>query len=544
MPGRPIATTLPKEQAPVTEIPSGELSSTARGSRSTPRSTPAPESRSDTPLDVRLALQQRAAKNFRRHVVRAFRRVGVLVLADLVAFESMRTLFRALRDHAAGGDRLAAVLQSRLPSGYLGGWQFATALVMGLYVTGNYGPGDDRRNSRRLFAGCAFGVALPLWIPLWTQGPGIVLLQFVATVLLVWAGVAVERFTIDRLVAMISPAERRAARTLFVGPAAACRAAALNPAITESGEFRDKGFVDLHTPPAADAVGSIVEFPRLLHATGAEVVVACGYLPDTTLHDVAEAALSAGCQLLSVPRSISIAGVQPAVVWRQGHPLMELTAPSLKGQQLVVKRLVDIVGATVALLLASPVMLLAAIAVKLDSPGPVFFRQERIGTGGRRFQVWKFRTMQTGASDAAHRELVTRMLVGEEIGTVHTDASGRPVYKLINDSRVTRIGRFLRRASIDELPQLFNVLSGDMSLVGPRPPLYYEFEAYDHWQYDRLRVRPGITGLWQVSGRNLLTYRQMCELDVEYVREWSILLDFKILLKTVPVVLFNSGKAS
>jgi exopolysaccharide biosynthesis polyprenyl glycosylphosphotransferase len=477
-------------------------------------------------------------------VVRAFRRVAVLVLADLVAFELMRTLFRAVRDHAAGGEELAAVLQSRLPSGYLGGWQFATALVIGLYVTGNYSPGDDRRDPRRLFAGCALGVALPLWIPLWTQGPGIVLLQYVATILLVWAGIVAERFTIDHLVAMVSPPERRAARTLFVGHAADCRAASRNPAIVQSREFRQKGFVDLHTPPAADAVGSIMDFPRILHSTGAEVVVACGFLPDHTLHDIAEAALSAGCQLLSVPRSISIAGVQPAVVWRQGHPLMELTAPSLKGQQLVIKRAIDLVGASVALLLASPVMILAAIAIKLDSPGPVFFRQERIGTGGRRFNVWKFRTMQTGASDAAHRELVTRMLVGEEISTAHTDASGQQVYKLVNDSRVTRIGKFLRRASIDELPQLFNVLSGEMSLVGPRPPLPYEFEAYDHWQYDRLRVRPGITGLWQVSGRNLLSYRQMCELDVQYVRSWSILLDFRILLRTIPVVLFNSGKAA
>jgi exopolysaccharide biosynthesis polyprenyl glycosylphosphotransferase len=248
--------------------------------------------------------------------------------------------------------------------------------------------------------------------------------------------------------------------------------------------------------------------------------------------------------VLSIPRSISIAGLSPTVVWREGHPLMELSAPSLKGQQLILKRMVDLVGASIMLLLAAPVMLATALLIKLDSKGPVFFRQERIGTGGRPFRVWKFRTMQTGASDAAHRELVTRMLVGEEIGTAHLGADGTPVYKLVNDSRVTGIGRVLRRTSIDELPQLFNVLKGDMSLVGPRPPVSYEFEAYDHWQYDRLQVRPGITGLWQVSGRNLLTYRQMCELDVQYVRDWSLYLDFKILFKTIPVVLFNSGKAA
>jgi len=136
------------------------------------------------------------------------------------------------------------------------------------------------------------------------------------------------------------------------------------------------------------------------------------------------------------------------------------------------------------------------------------------------------------------------MIAGDDQTTSHTGEDGRKVYKLVKDDRVTRVGAFLRRTSLDELPQLFNVLRGDMSLVGPRPPLDYEIAAYDHWQYDRLQVLPGITGLWQVSGRNLLTYRQMCELDVEYVRNWSLFLDVLILLKTVPVVLFNRGRAA
>jgi exopolysaccharide biosynthesis polyprenyl glycosylphosphotransferase len=536
-----ITTSVPKP--PLVE-PAAPVGTSPPRPESAPPTLPLRGARAETPIDVRLALQQRAAKNFRRHLVRGIRRVGVLVLADLVAFQLMRTVFRAIRNQAAVGADVAGVLQSRLPSGYLGGWQFAAALILGMYVTGNYNHGDDRRDPRRLFAGCALAVALPLWMPLWNEGPGIVLLQYTLTVLLVWAGIVAERLMLDKVVATISPNGPRGARTVFVGNSADCRAAARNPAIAESGDFKVKGFVDLHTPPAADAVGSIMEFPRILHETGAEVVVACGYLPDHQLQDIAESALSAGCQLLSIPRSISVAGLQPTVVWREGHPLTELSAPSLKGQQLVLKRMVDLLGASLGLLLAAPVMLVTAVLIKLDSKGPVFFRQERIGTGGRPFQVWKFRTMQTGASDAVHRELVTRMLVGEEIGTGHLGTDGKPVYKLVNDSRVTRIGGFLRRTSIDELPQLFNVLKGDMSLVGPRPPVGYEFEAYDHWQYDRLQVRPGITGLWQVSGRNLLTYRQMCELDVQYVRDWSLYLDFKILLKTIPVVLFNSGKAA
>jgi len=152
--------------------------------------------------------------------------------------------------------------------------------------------------------------------------------------------------------------------------------------------------------------------------------------------------------------------------------------------------------------------------------------------------------MTHGASDAAHRDLVTRMLTEDEAGTAHTAGDGAKVYKLVRDDRVTRVGAWLRRYSLDELPQVFNVLTGEMSLVGPRPPVPYEVERYDRWQYGRLQVPPGITGLWQVSGRNLLTYRQMCELDMEYVRHWSLWLDLKIVLKTFPVVLFNSGRAA
>ncbi len=496
------------------------------------------------PVEVRLALQRRAAGNFRRHLFRAVRRVAVLMLADLGTFELMRVALRSLRDQATGGSDLARMLQVTLPTGYLGGWQFAAALLLGLWITGNYAPGDNRRSGRQLLAGCAFAVALPLWLALWSEGASLVLFQYALTVFLVWAVIMGERLLIDRVVALVLPVEHRAARTLFVGPAAACRTAMGNRAFSRSPDHLAVGFVDLSLPPAADALGSIPELPQVLQRSRAEAVVACGYLSDAQLHDVTEITLLAGCQLLSLPRTISVAGVQPAVVWRQGQPVVELSAPSLKGQQLFMKRTLDLLGASLMLVVASPVMLLAAIAIVLDSRGGVFFLQDRIGTGGRTFKVWKFRTMVYGASDTVHRDLVSRMIRENDPEAGQAAGDGRPVYKLVNDARVTRVGRWLRRTSLDELPQLFNVLKGEMSLVGPRPPLHYEFEAYDHWQYDRLQVRPGITGLWQVSGRNLLTYRQMCELDVEYVRQWSLYLDLKILLRTVPVVLFNSGRAA
>ncbi|MGH7658545.1 MAG: sugar transferase [Gemmatimonadales bacterium] len=509
-----------------------------------PPEEPLPGLRYQTPVGVRLGLQRHARTNLRRHVLRALRRFVVLLIADLAALELVRLIMGASRGEVILGVGLRESLDTMIARGTLGGWQLASALILGLYLTGNYDAGHDRRDPKRLFAGCALAVALPLWIPFWQQGPSLILPQYLVLLVMVWGAVVIERLTVDRLIRLVFPVDRHAARTLFVGEAGACRDSALNPTLAKSGDFQSVGFIDTAPRAAPDALGAMDDFTSVLHDSRAEVVVACGYLTDDRLHDVAEISLAAGCHLISVPRSIAVAGVQPNLIWRDGQPLMELTAPTLKARQLVVKRAMDLVGATFALLVALPVMVAAALAIKLDSPGPVIFRQDRIGIGGRRFRVWKFRTMRNGASDAAHRDLVTRMQAGDEVGTAHRTSEGRQVYKLVNDDRVTRVGQFLRKTSIDELPQLFNVVRGEMSLVGPRPPLPYEFEAYDQWQFDRLEVRPGITGLWQVSGRNCLSYRRMCELDVQYVRNWSLFLDFRILVKTIPVVLLNSGKAA
>lgn len=212
-------------------------------------------------------------------------------------------------------------------------------------------------------------------------------------------------------------------------------------------------------------------------------------------------------------------------------------APALAS---VTKRGLDIGLAVVLLLLTSPIWLIAALLVKATSPGPILFRQERIGAGGVPFVCLKFRTMHDGVSDGAHRELVTRMLNNRERST---DGNGDP-YKVNGDSRVIPVGRWMRRTSLDELPQLINVLRGEMSIVGPRPPLRYEVESYEDWQQERLAVRPGITGLWQVSGRNNLTYHEMCTLDIEYIRSWSVATDLLIMLSTPWVMFIDRGGAS
>jgi lipopolysaccharide/colanic/teichoic acid biosynthesis glycosyltransferase len=190
-----------------------------------------------------------------------------------------------------------------------------------------------------------------------------------------------------------------------------------------------------------------------------------------------------------------------------------------------IKRAVDVALALVALIVLAPVMLAVALAVRLDSPGPLLFRQERCGRGRRPFTVLKFRTMFDGVSPEAHRRYIERL--------AHSEADAEPgLKKLVGDPRVTRVGAFLRRASLDELPQLVNVLRGDMSIVGPRPALEYELEHYRPEHFARFDVRPGLTGLWQVSGRNTIGFVGMLDLDVEYSRTSSPRLDAKILLRT------------
>jgi lipopolysaccharide/colanic/teichoic acid biosynthesis glycosyltransferase len=197
------------------------------------------------------------------------------------------------------------------------------------------------------------------------------------------------------------------------------------------------------------------------------------------------------------------------------------------------KRLVDLVGAGVALVLTAPVLLVAWAAVRLTSPGPVLFRQERVGHGGTGFVLLKFRTMYVDTDDSIHRAYVTRMLTegAPERG------GDRGLFKLEQDPRVTRVGDLLRRTSIDELPQLFNVLRGEMSLVGPRPCLPWERDLYNERDLRRFDVLPGITGLWQVSGRSTLSMRQALDMDVDYAEHQSMTLDVSILARTVPSLL-------
>ncbi|MFN6962617.1 MAG: sugar transferase [Pyrinomonadaceae bacterium] len=220
-------------------------------------------------------------------------------------------------------------------------------------------------------------------------------------------------------------------------------------------------------------------------------------------------------------------------------PMVRLFREPLSDAERFLKRASDIAIAALAMLVTLPVWLAAALWIKLDSRGPVLFKQERVGMDGRIFLCYKFRTMHAGADESIHRDTYRKNIAG----IPHADADGdEPLFgKIPNDPRITRAGRWLRRSSIDELPQLLNVLRGDMSIVGPRPPIPYEVEDYDIGHRKRLEMKPGITGLWQVSGRSRLSFEEMVRVDLYYIENWSIWLDLKIVLLTLPAILRGEG---
>lgn len=233
---------------------------------------------------------------------------------------------------------------------------------------------------------------------------------------------------------------------------------------------------------------------------------------------------------MSVSTLKPLHALEPAQAHAPAADLPLETHPSLLGINWVLKRSIDVVGAAVGLVLLAPVLLLVAFAIRLDSRGPIIFRQKRVGLNGREFYMYKFRSM---ANDAEARK--------QDLLALNEVKDG-PIFKMALDPRVTRVGRFIRKTSIDEFPQLVNVLFGQMSLVGPRPPVPEEVKQYSPREWERLSVMPGATGLWQVSGRSDLgSFRKMVQLDLEYISSWSVVGDISIIFRTVPAILKMEG---
>jgi exopolysaccharide biosynthesis polyprenyl glycosylphosphotransferase len=223
-----------------------------------------------------------------------------------------------------------------------------------------------------------------------------------------------------------------------------------------------------------------------------------------------------------------------------GIPVIHLGQPGIYGWRRLLKRAFDVMAVTLGLVVISPLLLIIAILIKLDSPGPVLYKQKRIGEHGQPFMMLKFRSMQVDADPRIHQAHVAR-LIEQNLGLDPAKAGGPSSLKMEDDPRVTRVGKFIRKTSLDELPQLFNVLRGEMSLVGPRPPIPYEVELYQDWHKRRFEALPGMTGLWQVKGRNRVSFDEMVRMDLEYIERQSLWFDIKILAQTPLAVITGRG---
>ncbi|MEA2204445.1 MAG: hypothetical protein QOE77_1221 [Blastocatellia bacterium] len=284
-------------------------------------------------------------------------------------------------------------------------------------------------------------------------------------------------------------------------------------------------------------IGDIRGLPDAIRQSGAnEVIITDPSIPGELLFDVMmQSGRGRGIEFRIAPSLFNCLPSKTEIDQIGAMPMISLFRSPLSGLARVTKRTFDLILTILALTILAPVWLVIALLIKLDSRGPVFYKQERVGMDGRVFLFYKFRSMRVGSDDAVHREFQRQYISGRPETNLGDEE--RPVYKLHRDVRITRVGRILRRTSLDELPQLFNVLRGDMSVVGPRPPIPYEVESYELWHRKRLDLKPGLTGLWQVSGRNRLPFEEMVRLDLYYIENWSLLLDLKIILRTLPVML-------
>lgn len=341
----------------------------------------------------------------------------------------------------------------------------------------------------------------------------------------------VERQVRDRL-------RRRglgADRVLIVGAGVVGRAVMRSILARPELGYRPVGFVDDDPSKQENdigpfrALGGTADLPVILQREAVEeVIISLPWISHRKVLEIIADSQRQGVRARFVPDLLQMSLSQVDTDEINGIPLIGMKQPRLKGWHIAVKRFIDIAVSSVALIVLGPLFLLIAVLIKLDSRGPVLFKQTRLARGGEPFTCYKFRSMYEGAE--------------EELSQLADKNETRgPIFKIRDDPRVTRPGKFLRRFSLDELPQLVNVFRGDMSLVGPRPPLASEVEEYEDWHHDRLRIPVGLTGLWQVMGRSDLSFDEMAMLDLFYAENWSLWLDLKIMLRTIPTVLFARG---
>jgi exopolysaccharide biosynthesis polyprenyl glycosylphosphotransferase len=276
-------------------------------------------------------------------------------------------------------------------------------------------------------------------------------------------------------------------------------------------------------------LGTIEQLYQVIERSVIDCVVIC----DEKLKREDIQMLTSQCAVVGIDCIVNLSSMagkhlHPAIDWLNGNAFLALHARQVHKISPISKRLVDILVSLLAIICSIPLWIIIPILIRRDSAGPAIYVQERVGKGGRLFRMYKFRTMITGAEQIQDK-------------VMHLNEMDGPVFKIRNDPRLTRVGLFLRRTSLDEFPQLFNVLLGNMSLVGPRPPLPQEVAQYRPWQRKRLSIIPGVTCLWQVTGRNEIKFDEWMRLDMQYIENWSLILDFKILIKTIAAVISRRG---
>lgn len=471
----------------------------------------------------------RATRNLRRHWARDVGRTVVLGMSDLGTVVAVRALVRVVRDHAVLGDGLSGLVNFLIPPGTLGGWHFAVALLLGLTITGAYGPAHRRRDGGRILAAVAVAALMILYGQAWEQSAAVVAWRLAAVIATAALGLVLSRTVMDALIGMVVPGVAPSHLVVVSDGSSDW----IDPAILAHGNGTAPRFRIVATVATNGGSPShaLSQLPRVIDEAQADTVLIAGPLADRDFAFVADTALASGCRLLAAPRITRVAGVEPRAVWERGTSLTELTAPGLQAWHLAAKRVMDLGLSSLALVFLSPVFVIIAALVKLDSPGPALFGHWRLGARGKMFRCYKFRSMRQ------HAEQVLR--ADPRLYQLYVDND----YKLPPhlDPRVTRVGALLRKCSLDELPQLFNVFLGQMSLVGPRPIVAEELDHYGETAPLFLSRKPGITGNWAVNGRSDVGYPRRADLELAYMRQWSLFTDVGLMLRTIPEVARRRG---
>lgn len=488
------------------------------------RAAPAGRTHSNNRLLTLVA--ESGSRNIRRHWQRHASRISVLIVADLAVYATTATVILWIAAGGLGVDA-AAVMPELFPTEMLISLAWPVAVLLGLVISGAYGAGHQRRDTERVFGGVALAGLFTMYESMWTDfGPAFT--HYAVTVSLFVLVLKADRLAVDWVVVRLG--KLFSARVVIVGDTDLHDDVLGDPPKVKGDRIEVVGTVAV-SDDGGEVVGPPIEaLGEVIHAKRADTVIIRRPLRHDDFTFVVDQALASGCRLLAGSRVARASGVEPRLVSFYTDTLVELTAPHLKGWQLAIKRSIDVVAAGLGIILLSPLLAVIAVAIKLDSPGPVFFRQERVGFGCRVFKMVKFRTMRVGADEEKHR-------------LAHLNESGDArLFKIANDPRVTPLGVWLRRWSLDELPQLWNVLTGNMSLVGPRPFFEADLVDYSEHHFIRMCAKPGITGFWQVNGRSsVVDFEEVVWMDREYVNRWSLWMDLSILWRTIPAVLRRTG---